>query len=74
MLKTNMLIPDTSSQNADKLPGCVNKYRLPSLPHAQDIVKAMGNQLETREGVLNGLMLIRTKTAAVLTHEMWMGV
>ena len=41
MLKTNMLEPEEEPEDHNKLPGCVNKYKILSLENLRDLVKVI---------------------------------
>ena len=73
LLKSNMLDPE-EVQESDKLPQCVNKYRLLSLQNIQDLVKVIGASGTIEAPVIQGFLQIKTKTSALQLFAMWMRV
>ena len=75
MLKTNMLEPDEEPEDFNKLPGCVNKYKILSLENLRELVKVISQKVEkVDKRVIEAFMGIKTKTAALQVFVMWMKV
>ena len=65
MLTSGMLDQVTTTGEEDRLPGCVNKFRILSLDNLQYLVKAIKEKAEIPDAMVNNFMRIKTKTEAI---------
>ena len=71
MLTSGMLDQANKDGEEDRLPGCVNKFRLLSLENLQALVKVMKEHANIPDGIVKHFMRIKTKTQAIRVFVYW---
>ena len=64
MLTSGMLDQLSKNDDEDRLPGCVNKFRILSLDNLHYLVQTIKDKVEIPEAMVNNFMRIKTKTEA----------